>query len=288
MDLKKMNEINFHDADLYNYVRNGNDISFELKDGWNEDTYFKIELNDIRVEVMNNTDDLVSYTLDCFNNINEYGGINLYSGEFGKFEKNVDEGKYWLKLWIRYPYDLNIKTENIIADFKFDGMNVGLCDDYDDTGRLYIKFIASSINIIELYPVLKKYNRFVADNMNNLYKYKDKFSDDEFNFFSAYDLEFYCFYDLLYDNNNIEFVCRHMLNIAKNISVKFIDVSNDINSELLKVFVKNINDNNLKISKCLRFVDFIDNKYVFGLLKSNDEELVFSCRNIIYSGEKIN
>ena len=44
MDLKELEKINFHDADIYSYVRKGNNIYFELKDGWNEKCYYKIKL----------------------------------------------------------------------------------------------------------------------------------------------------------------------------------------------------------------------------------------------------
>ena len=148
MDLKELEKINFHDADIYSYVRKGNNIYFELKDGWNEDCYYKIKLDNVSVQVMNNSADLVSYILNVFNTINESDGINLYSGEFGV----VDENKHYLKLWIRHPYDMHIKVDNIVQDFKFDGMKIELCDDEDDTGRLFIKFIADSISVEELYP----------------------------------------------------------------------------------------------------------------------------------------
>lgn len=92
-----LDKINFHDADIYNYVRDDVDISFELKDGWNEDTYYKIKLKNVRVEVMNNTDDLVGYILNTFNNINEYGSIDLCSGDSGRVDEAIDGRKYYLK-----------------------------------------------------------------------------------------------------------------------------------------------------------------------------------------------
>ena len=280
-----LDKINFHDADMYNYVRDGNDISFELKDGWNEDTYYRFDLNNIRVEVMDNTDDLVGYILEEFNNINKYGSINLYSGEGGIVEKAVDERKYYLKLWIRHPHDFDIKTDDIICDYKFDGMDIELCDDYDDTGRLFIKFIFSSIDIIELYPLLNKYSRNSADNMNNLYKYKDKFGDKEFNFFSVYDLGFYLYYDLEYDGNNISIIYRNMLELSKKICIKFLDISDKIDKEDLSCFIDNILDTGVKCCNFIRIVECDDNKFVVGFLKSKEEEFIFSCSDIEYEGE---
>jgi len=34
-----------------------------------------------------------------------------------------------------------------MEEYKFDGLDVELCNDYDDTGRLFIKFIADDITI---------------------------------------------------------------------------------------------------------------------------------------------
>lgn len=145
--MNKLQDINYHDADVNNYKREDNNISFELKDGWEYDTYYKFELKNIEVQVMNNKPELICYVLDEFNNINEYGKINLYSGEIGKLEKTNTGERYYLKLWIRHPSDFGIDTSITMDKYKFDGLDVELCDDYDDTGRLYIKFIADDIII---------------------------------------------------------------------------------------------------------------------------------------------
>lgn len=144
-----LNKINFHDADIVDYVKEGNNISFLLKDGWNEDTYYKIKLNNVKVFVMDNIDCLVSYILDKFTNIGKCS-INLYSGNFGKMLGDSDGKKYYLKLWIRYPNDLPIKIDNVVRDYKFDEFDVSLCNDYDDTGNLYIKFLADSVQVLHV------------------------------------------------------------------------------------------------------------------------------------------
>ena len=57
MDLEKLdkvNNINFHDGDIYNYEREDNNISFEIKDGWIDCLYYIIELENVSVQVMNN------------------------------------------------------------------------------------------------------------------------------------------------------------------------------------------------------------------------------------------
>jgi len=284
MNMDKLDKINFHDADMYNYVRDGNDISFELKDGWYEDTYYKIKLNNVRVEVMNNTEDLVGYVLEEFNNINKTDGINLYSGFGGRVEESEDERKYYLKLWIGHPHDFSIKTNDIICDYKFDGMDVLLCNDYDDTGRLFIKFIFSSIDIIELYPLLNKYSRNSSDNMNNLYKYKDKFGDKEFKFFSVYDFGFYLYYDLEYDGNNISIIYRNMLDLNDKICIKFLGISDKIDKEDLSCFIDNILNTGVKCCNFIRIISYDEGKYIVGFLKSKEEEFTFSCSDIEYEG----
>lgn len=145
--LKELNDISYHDADISDYDRKNKNISFKLKDGWEYDTYYKFELKNIKVQVMNNKPELVCYVLDEFNNINEYGNINLYSGEAGKIEETYNGGKYYLKLWIRHPGDFGINTDITMEEYKFDRLDVELCNDYDDTGRLFIKFIADDITI---------------------------------------------------------------------------------------------------------------------------------------------
>lgn len=150
MDLELLDKISFHDADLSNYKKEENNISFELKDGWEYDTYFKFELKNVKVQVMDNKSELICYILDEFNNINKYGKINLYSGEGGILDESIDGCKYYLKLWIRHPEQFNITHETTMDEYKFDGMNVTLCDDYDDTGRLYIKFICKDINVVKI------------------------------------------------------------------------------------------------------------------------------------------
>ena len=79
--------------------------------------------------------------------INKYGNINLFSGDSGKIE-NSD--RYYFKLWIRHPYDFDIKLDVTMDEYKFDGLDVGLSNDYDDTGRLYIKFICDEIKVIKV------------------------------------------------------------------------------------------------------------------------------------------
>ena len=144
MEIELLNKIYYHDGEISNYERDRNNISFIIKDGWEYDVYYKFELKNINIEVMNNESELICYILDEFNNINKYGNINLFSGDCGKIENS---NKYYLKLWIRHPYDFDVKLKVTMNEYKFDGLDINLSNDYDDTGRLYIKFIADEINV---------------------------------------------------------------------------------------------------------------------------------------------
>ena len=279
MNIEILDEINFHDADIYNYERKDNNISFELKDGWNDKCYYKIKLNNVVVQVMNNSDDLVSYILNVFNTINESDGINLYSGEFGI----INEGKCYLKLWIRHPYDMNIMIDNVVNDFKFDGMNIELCNDYDDTGRLFIKFIADNISVEESYPLLKKYSRTSNENMNNLYNYKKYFGENEYKFFSAISLK-YLFLDYSYINNVLIFNFRDILDLNDVFSLKFLNISSKLDEIDLDSCMANILDDGGNLFDCIRFVEYKDGKYFIGLLISMDEEIIFTCDSICFEG----
>lgn len=147
MDFKLLDKISFHDGEISDYKRENNNISFIIKDGWEYDIYYKFELKNVNIQVMNNEPELICYVLDEFNNINKYGKLNLFSGDFGMTE---DSNKYYLKLWIRHPYDFGIKLNVTMNEYKFDGLDINLSNDYDDTGRLYIKFIADEINVVKI------------------------------------------------------------------------------------------------------------------------------------------
>jgi len=136
------------------------------------------------VQVMNNKPEYIKFILDRFNNLDIDDNINLFSGEIGLLDKQVNNCKYYLKLWIRYPW--NIDYNYLDKEYKLGKMNVSLCDDYDDTGNLYIKFVVEDINIIDLYLLLKKYSRRSKENIKNLYKYKDRFDEKIFKFFSVF------------------------------------------------------------------------------------------------------
>ena len=145
MKSELFNQISFHDSEIKGYKKDDNNIILLIKDGWLPNTYFKVKLKNVKVEVMNNNKELISYTLERFNNIFKNGvGHRITHGMID----NYDNDKYYLKLFIYWPDNIILKNQNIIDEYVFDGFNVSLCNDYNDTGYLYIKFIMDDIDIV--------------------------------------------------------------------------------------------------------------------------------------------
>ena len=284
MNLELLNKISYHDAEISNYVRNNNNISFQLRDGWIEDDYYKLELKNIKVQVMNNKPGLICFLLDEFNSINKYNNIDLYSGEFGELDESHGGKKYYLKLWIRHPGDFGIEPEVTMDEYKFDGLDISLCDDYDDTGRLYIKFLMDDINITK-YDLLDKYSRVSYENINNLFKYKKFFDEKSFKYFSSLSVNEYIFSSLDYAVDNIVIKYRNIFNMLDIITLKFTGITEIIDNDILNKFSLNIKHNKTMCSGFIRIVECDEDKYVVGLLLSLSEELVFTCSDIVYEGK---
>lgn len=284
MNLKLLDKISYHDAEISNYVRNNNNIFFQLRDGWIEDDYYNFELKNIEVQVMNNKPGLICFLLDEFNNINKSNNIILYSGEFGELDKEQGRKKYYLKLWIGHPGDFGIEPEVTMDKYQFDGLDVSLCDDYDDTGRLYIKFLIDDINVTK-YDLLDKYSRVSYENINNLFKYKKFFDEKSFKYFSSLSVNEYIFSSLDYADNNIVIKYRNILNMLDTITLKFTGITEIIDNDILNKFSLNIKHNKSMCSGFIRIVECDHGKYVVGLLLSLTEELVFTCSRVVYEGK---
>ena len=290
MNLKKLDKINnivFHDGDIYNYERESNNISFEIKDGCSNSSYYKIKLDNVRVEVMDNNPEYICYTLHIFSSLNDDVMFNLYSGEAGIFRELNGQEKYYLKLWIRRPNVFNINCKVTSSGYKFDGMDVSLCNDYDDTGMLYIKFISDNIKIEKLYPLLDKYSRFSYKNINNLHKYKNYLGENEYKFFSAISL-YYVFDNYSYIDNILKFKFRHVIHLNDTFTLSFLNISIELNEINFNKFIADMFDNERDLSNCIRFIEYKNNKYVIGLLISMDDEIIFTCDEIIFDGNELN
>lgn len=135
-------KINFHDTTITKYQKKGNNIILELKDGWDENICYRLELINVNIQVQKYPSPIISYAIDKLNKIN-IKKLNIYSGDYGQY----DETKFFLKLWIDYPLDIELSNNNDKDTFEFDGITIELSDEYDDIGQLFIKFITDHINI---------------------------------------------------------------------------------------------------------------------------------------------
>lgn len=148
MKSELFNKISFHESEIKGYKKDGSNIIILIKDGWEIHKYFKIKLKNVKVEVMNNKKELICYTLDRFYNIFKKGDSNLIDG--GQIGTHNDDNKYYLKLYIDWPCAEDIQNQNTIEKYQLDGFSVYLCDDYNDTGDLYIKFIMDDFEVEEI------------------------------------------------------------------------------------------------------------------------------------------
>ena len=120
-------------------------------------------------------------------------------------------------------------------EYKFDGLDVSLCDDYDDTGRLYIKFLMDDINVTK-YDLLDKYSRVSYENINNLFKYKKFFDEKTFKYFSSLSVNEYVFSSLDYADNNIVIKYRNILNMLDTITLKFTGINEIIDNDIFNIY----------------------------------------------------
>ena len=141
-------KISFHDAEIKGYKKDGESIVILIKDGWIPNVYYKVKLKNVKIEIMDNEPKIISYTLNELNNkLLNNDGSWIDSADFGTYENN----KYYLKLYmIGWPSKEKIEKQNIMNEYYFDGFNVRLCNDYNDTGIIYVKFIIDDFDIQEI------------------------------------------------------------------------------------------------------------------------------------------
>ena len=279
MDFDKLKNIFYHDGYVTDYECDGDNISFIIKDGWSNDSYYKFEFKNIKIEVMNNKPELVSYVIDIFSNMNDTS-VWLYSGELGEVGD-----KLYLKLWIRYPSD-NINLYSGKSNgLYFNGFNVGLSDDYDDTGCLYIKFIADEINVLDAYPLLKKYSRVTSENLDNLSKFRHILDEKGFKFFSSISLTDYLCTNVELKEGNLVIGYKNIFRSYDKFVLKFIDVfcNDNISNDNLIQVINELSVNGIDTDS-IRLIDYKNDETIFGILLSNEQELILNCRNIVFDG----
>lgn len=148
--IKELNNIAYHDGYILSYKKEKNNISFVIEDGWLNNVCYTIELKNVTIQVMENKPKVIYYVLNKFNDIKNFEKIVLFSGEVGKISEDNENSQYYLKLWIDYPLDEFIPSNSLENKYQFDGLDVNICNDYDDTGMFFIKFIADDINLVSI------------------------------------------------------------------------------------------------------------------------------------------
>lgn len=133
-----LRKISFHDAIVTEYEKKGRNVFLELKDGWTNNLYYKIELSNVEIEMQKYDKAIVLAGIKLFNDINDYG-LDLFAGEVGKYK----DGKFFLKLWVEYPEDTD--SIDLNEKLEFDGFSINLSDEFDDVGRFFIKFIFDDV-----------------------------------------------------------------------------------------------------------------------------------------------
>lgn len=136
-----LSEINFHDGYITNFKNNNKDIEFEFIDGYNEKNIFKINLKNVEVFVQEYKTEVVNYTIDKLLNSAD-DKLYVFDGEYGN-----ENNKKFLKIWIDYPLNNDL---SMIKEYNnsLNDINVKTSSDFDDVGKIFIKFIATDIEVI--------------------------------------------------------------------------------------------------------------------------------------------
>ena len=96
---------------------------------------------------MDSKPEIIQTSLYYFNNIFKYcAPHHIDDGEIGICE---DDNKKYLKIYIDCPLNKEITSKEERRNYKFDGLNVGLCRDYNYTNNAYIKFIMDDFEVEE-------------------------------------------------------------------------------------------------------------------------------------------
>ena len=139
--MNSLNKINFHDGYITNFKTSDKDIEFEFIDGCEVNKIFKISLRNVEIFVQEYKKEIVNYVLDkLLNSTNDK--LYVFDGKYG-----IDNGEKFLKVWIDYPLNNDLLD---VDDYNnsLNGIEVKISSDYDDIGKIFIKFISADIEIV--------------------------------------------------------------------------------------------------------------------------------------------
>lgn len=136
-----LNKINFHDGYINNFKTKDKDIEFEFIDGFEENKIFNIKLSNVEIFIQKYKMEIINYAIDRLLNVNS-NELYVFAGEYGN--KNNEK---FLKIWIDYPLSNDLSTIDEYNN-SLNGISVKTSSDYDDVGKIFIKFIANDIEVI--------------------------------------------------------------------------------------------------------------------------------------------
>ena len=139
--MKGLNKINFHDGYVSNFKANNKDIEFEFIDGFKENKIFNIKLSNVEIYVQEYKMEIINYVIDRLLNVNS-NELYVFAGEYGS-----ENDKKFLKVWIDYPLNDDLSKINEYNS-SLENIEVKTSSEFDDAGKIFIKFIATDIEVI--------------------------------------------------------------------------------------------------------------------------------------------
>lgn len=140
-NVNKISNFNFHDSEIRDFKINKDNIFFVVEFNDFEKGCFKFFISNSEVYLPNREKKYLKYLINKLTDDNNK--MVVFSGESGVLDNN----KCYLKLWFDYPFE-TLEDDGIDFDNKLGDIDIKLCDEYDDTGRLYIKFIADDVDVV--------------------------------------------------------------------------------------------------------------------------------------------
>jgi len=136
-----LNEINFHDGYIIDFKTNDKDIEFKYIDGFEEKEIFKVKLSNVEIYIQKYKMEIINYVIDRLLNVNS-NKLYVFAGEYGN-----ENNKKFLKIWIDFPLNNDLSKINEYNN-SLNDINVKTSSNFDDVGKIFIKFIATDIEVI--------------------------------------------------------------------------------------------------------------------------------------------
>ncbi len=135
------NEINFHDGYITNFKTKDKDIEFAFIDGFEENKIFKIKLSNVEIFIQKYKMEIINYAIDRLLNVNN-NELYVFAGQYGN-----ENNEKFLKIWIDYPLNNDL---SMIDEYNnsLNSIFVKTSSDYDDVGKIFIKFVANDTEVI--------------------------------------------------------------------------------------------------------------------------------------------